>query len=296
MFDVEHALDIYADSYATFAAPLLYDERFLKQIGERADSFHIYLIGYVPKITQAKAVEENGELCITKLVNGKEFVLKWKIPEGWKFKQEGEDCFLESKTGQKGWINTLSQLKKLNTAVGGYPFTVKYIGQAFGNEGSRNALDRLQKHETLQKIAVKGIPDDTVLQVILLEIQAANRVITAFFPNAKNLDEDGTRRRQGLDKLFGTNEAERISLYEAALIRYFSPEFNKEFKNSFPSTNLKILQDCYNKDFLGLVSEICFDDFPFHLCSERVKPTLYHVIEHDLQNDAERKMFFSTDV
>jgi len=38
-------------------------------------------------------------------------------------------------------------------------FEVKYIGQAYGDAGSRNALDRLLKHETLQKIALNGAPN-----------------------------------------------------------------------------------------------------------------------------------------
>jgi hypothetical protein len=50
-------------------------------------------------------------------------------------------------------------------------FEVLYIGQAFGNDGSRNALDRLKKHETLQKIAVKGIPEGYTLTILMLAIE-----------------------------------------------------------------------------------------------------------------------------
>ena len=82
-------------------------------------------------------------------------------------------------------------------------------------------------------------------------------MVTVFNHHAKNKDEDSSRIRSGIDKLYGTTEQERIALYEAALIRYFSPPFNKEFKNSFPSTNLKILQDCYEKDFAAVIAEIC---------------------------------------
>lgn len=38
-------------------------------------------------------------------------------------------------------------------------FDIQYIGQAYGKSGSRNALDRLRKHETVQKIALQGVPE-----------------------------------------------------------------------------------------------------------------------------------------
>ncbi|MFN7073900.1 hypothetical protein ACK4QV_20235, partial [Proteus mirabilis] len=91
------------------------------------------------------------------------------------------------------------------------------------------------------------------LSLLLLEVKPNTSIITAFTPNAQVKDTESVRIKAGLDKLFNTSEAERISLYEAALIRYFSPEYNKEFKDSFPSTNLKILQDCYNKDISAVI-------------------------------------------
>lgn len=114
-------------------------------------------------------------------------------------------------------------------------------------------------------------------------------------PFAKNNDESGARIQSGLQKLFNTTEEERVSLYEAALIRYFYPEFNKEFKDSFPSTNLKILRDCYDKDFCTVVAEICIDDLPFHLWSKTVEPKVYHIAEHNLHKDEDRRMFFGFD-
>jgi hypothetical protein len=245
---------------------------------------------------QTNAIEKNGVLCITILFKGREFELEWKIPSDLKFIRSGDRCYFQDKNGIERWVDQLDVMKKLKALTGdACPFMVKYVGQAFGSDGSRNAIDRLLKHETLQKIAVKGVPDGYTLQVILLEIHTDNRIITVFLPNAKSKDDDGKRCRLGLDKLFGTTDAERVSLYEAALIRHFSPEFNKEFKNSFPSTNLKILQDCYEKDFLALVSEICFDEFPFYLCSESVNPSRYHIVKHDLQKDSERRFFFALD-
>lgn len=291
-FDVEHSLNLYATSYCTFAAPQLYDEEFLANIRQTSRSFHIYLVGFTPKIEPDKPKYENGTLLMDVSYLEKKVGLRFHVPAGLKFIQTGEDCYFEDQHGQHRWIDPLAMMRQLGLAVGGCPFLVNYIGQAYGEDGSRDAIDRLIKHETLQKIAITGVPDGYVLQVVLLELQANNRVITAFLPNAKYKDNDGARRKMGLDKLFGTTESERVSLYEASLIRYFSPEFNIKFKNSFPSTNLEILQDCYNKDFLAVTAEICFDNFPFYLCSEKVDKSYRHIVTHNLQKDSERRVFF----
>lgn len=292
-FDVEHALDIHATSYGTFPAQALYDEAFVNKIRESSQSLHIYLIGYTPKMQIDTPRFGDGVLTISILYMGKSVELKFDVPAHFKFVQDGDECHFEDEQGRHRWLDSLTIMRKLSVAVDGCPFLIKYIGQAYGEDGSRDAIDRLLKHETLQKIAIKGIPEGSTLQVILLELLDANRMVTVFLPDADHQDDDGTRRKMGLDKLFNTSEAERVSLYEASLIRHFAPEFNKEFKNSFPSTNLKVLRDCYAKDILAVTAEICFDDFPFRLHSEAVPPSLYHIITHDLHKDDDRKVFFA---
>ena len=286
---------MYATSYITFAATLLYETTFIKKIRATSRSFHIYLIGFTPKIEPEMPKIENGSLFMDVSYMGKKVDLRFGVPAGFKVIQAEEDWHIEDKDGQHWCIDPFKIINEIGRAVEGVPFLVKYIGQAYGEDGSRDAIDRLLKHETLQKIAVKGVPDGYVLQVILLELQTDNQVITAFLPNAKHRDDDGARRKMGLDKLFGTSELERVSLYEASLIRYFSPELNKEFKNSFPSTNLKILQGCYSKDILAVTAEICLDEFPFQLYSDTVSKSHNHIIIHDLQNDGERNIFFGKD-
>lgn len=134
------------------------------------------------------------------------------------------------------------------------------------------------------------------MQIIILEL-AESALHSLINPFAENTDADvfDDRLEMGIDKLRKTSEAERVSLYEAALIRYFEPEYNHHFKNSFPSTNMRILQDCYKKDFQGLVAEICFDNFLYSLRSDKVLPTddNSHIARYDLHNEDDRKVFFS---
>ena len=293
-FGVEHALDLYASSYVIFPAEAIYEEEKLQEYQSILDKCHIYVIGYLPK-TDFKSAEKIGNnLKLNFSVGNKQQEIFFpEMPSDLKFKIEDGYHYLENDNGERFWWNDSELMKMIHFKSSGLNFEVKYIGQAYGKDGSRNALHRLMKHETLQKIAVNGVPDGYVLSLLLLEVEPGTTMVTAIRPNAQFKDKDEERIQAGLDKLYGTTEAERISLYEAALIRYFSPEFNKEFKNSFPSTNLKILHDCYEKDFSALFAQICIDELPCKLFSSAVEPKQTHISTYDLHQDDDRKAFFS---
>lgn len=292
LYDIEHALGMYAYSFATIPAEGIYDKESLAPIMSVIKNCHIYLIGYTPRINFIGANDDDGELNLKFRVIEKEYTVSYKIREDYTLRIENNFYYLENKLGQRYWPNEIDMQAKLNSAYKAVNFEVKYIGQAHGKDGSRNAIDRLLQHETLQKIALKGVPDGYRLSLLLLEIQPNNQVLTVMNPFAK-IKEDGPKRiGSGIDKLFNTTEQERVTLYEASLIRYFCPEFNIEFKNSFPSTNMKVLSDCYDKDFSAVIAEICIDGLPFMLFSQDIDPKWQHIAIHDLHKSEERKIFF----
>lgn len=291
LFDVEHALGMYAFSYCTIPAEVIYDKESLAPLMDVIKACHIYMIGYTPIIDFTKATQDGEKLILKFDLLKKEYAITYEIP-GLTLEEDNELLYLKDSNGERYWPSIADMQARLNNESKAITFKVKYIGQAYGQDGSRNAVDRLLKHETLQKIALKGVPKGYNLTLLMLAIQPGNQLITVMNPFAKNGDSGDQRIKQGLDKLHSTNEAERISLYEAALIRYFYPEYNKEFKDSFPSTNLKILQDCYSKDFSAVVAEICIDELPFILFSEAIAPKLYHIAKHHLHKEEDRKMFF----
>jgi hypothetical protein len=268
--DVEHALCMYATSYCILSAKSIYEEQILKAFSETIGSSHIYLIGYTPCVRFIDAKQKEQILYLKYLVRGKEYLLRFELPHTAELKQEQDISWVEDANGNRIWPDN----------------------EAYGKGGSRNAIDRLLKHETLQKIAIKGAPEGHEISVLLLQIHPSNLVFTVFNPFSKIKEKGDERIKLGLDKLFGTNEQERIALYEASLIKYFEPEFNKEFKNSFPSTSLKILQDCYQKDFSAVVAEICIDNLFFRLYSDKVPVKHHHLAKHDLHEDQERRAFF----
>lgn len=292
LYDIEHSLGMYAVSYCTIPAEGIYDKEALEPLMGVIETCHIYLIGLTPVIDFVDAKQEKNVLNLSYTIGGQDCNLIFELTEGFNLKSDGDLLYIEAPNGQRSWPDDNHIQAKLSAQTALVNFEVKYIGQAYGKDGSRNAIDRLLKHETLQKISLKGVPAGYRLSLLLLAIQPNNQLYTMMNPFAKNTTEGPSRIKAGLDKLFNTTEQERITLYEASLIRYFYPDFNKEFRDSFPSTNLKVLQDCYEKDFSGVVAEICIDELPFKLFSGNVEPKNYHIVKHDLHKDEARRMFF----
>jgi hypothetical protein len=293
-FDVEHALIMYAKSYVTMPAFGIYETELISPLLEQIRHCHIYIIGLTPKQNFVGAAQEAQELVTSFEIDGKRYDLRWPLPEGAILKGNGQDgWYVEDKLGARSFPSETAIGHRLSAEYEAVDFKVLYIGQAFGKSGSRNALDRLKKHETLQKIAITGIPDGYNLTILMLAIEPENRLVTMFNPWAKDKNQSSERIKKGLDKLFGTSEAERTTLYEASLIRYFQPKFNIEFKESFPSTNMKLLAKCYDKDFSALVAEISIDELPFRLFSEEVAHKFSHMAKHDLHTDESRRVFFA---
>jgi hypothetical protein len=290
-FGVEHALSMYADGFVVMPASAIYDKMVVDRYKSIIRKCHVYIIGTVPIIDHANIRMEGNNLITVNKIAGNHFELEWTVRPGAKLVNTKRGWFVES--DGLYWAPSDEEIaRRLNDQLNVMPFEVLYIGQAYGKEGSRNALDRLLNHATFQKISLTGIAADRRLTLLMIEIESDNRLITMINPWAKNKAGGEKRITAGLDKLFGTSEAERVTLFEASLIRYFQPQFNKEFKDSFPSTNLKILSDCYDKDFSAIASEICIDELPFKLCSSVVQPAQYHSAGFNLHDDAARQVFF----
>lgn len=290
-FDIEHALNMYATSFVLMPAFGIYEEKIVAALKAQLENCHIYVIGTMPAIETVDHRLEDGRFVLGILVAGNRHELTWPMPEGAETIETDRGWFI--KKGDRYWAPSEDEMvQRLNDEQDAIRFEVLYIGQAYGKGGSRNALDRLLKHETLQRISVKGVPADRRLTLLMLEIEPGNSIITFMNPLAENKEDGSARISAGLDKLFGTSDAERVTLYEASLIRHFQPPFNKEFKESFPSSNLKVLADCYDKDFSALISEICIDELPFKMTSDAVPPSQYHIAKFDLHEDEARQVFF----
>jgi hypothetical protein len=87
-------------------------------------------------------------------------------------------------------------------------------------------------------------------------------------------------------------QADKFTIIEAALIRYFQPHFNTVYKDSFPSTNLKSLQKCYDLDFVAVSVEVDTEDIDVCIYSSKAIRNYHHVAYYDLHSETDRKSFF----
>lgn len=293
-FDIEHALNMYANGFVILPAFLIYDDEKLETMMEIIKKCHIYFIGLLPIIENQGVIRKGPNIVTQHAVAGLAYDLEWPIPEGCTFGGNDQTgWYFQNESGQRFFPAEEAICARLSNEYQNINFKVLYIGQAYGDGGKRNALHRLRKHETLQKISITGIPAGQTLNVLMIEVEPNNKLITVMNPWADDQSQSSSRIANGLDKLFNTSEAERTTLYEASFIRYFRPHFNTEFKNSFPSTNMKLLADCYRKDISAIISELHIDEIPFRLFSDNQDPKLFHTALHDLHSSENRKVFFS---
>lgn len=176
---------------------------------------------------------------------------------------------------------------------------ILYIGQAFGKDGNRTAIDRLQKHETLQLIyseAIKKNPDSEIW-ICLASFDQVNITVMNghldFTEEELKQDEDtyldtiNTLNHDGMD------EGQKINFTEAALIKYFQPQYNKEYKESFPTRDHKSYSECYDLDINSVGFEIdTSDKIKCNLYSQSTDRCHLHMISFLLHSPEERKAFF----
>lgn len=297
-FNVEHALAMEARGSVIMPVRFLYEPDRLKEYEATLATCHIYMIGYMPTIQTDGPGEVDGTEIITKwLIGGKPFEARIDVlVQGCTVARNDElgTWWIVDPEGNPRHPDILMQKarQRLADEQTAFPFKVLYIGQAFGKNGSRQALDRLLKgHEKLQEICIKGVPADHALYLLLVDVEPGTNLHTIFNSMAQEQANTYDRILHGLEAQAETTEAEKTTLYEASLIRYFEPPYNKEFKETFPSTNMTLLQGCYKKDINTIIAEINLDG-EFQLTSDKIPPKKNHMAVHELHSDDERKIFF----
>lgn len=89
------------------------------------------------------------------------------------------------------------------------------------------------------------------------------------------------------------SEHQQICLAEVGLIRYFQPPYNEIYKETFPASDQKILDDCYKIDFSGLIVEIDTSELQLLLHSSTASAAEHHLAQFDLNDPTVRRSFFT---
>lgn len=162
--------------------------------------------------------------------------------------------------------------EKSNTIEPLLDLEVLYIGQAFGEDGKRTAIDRLGSHSTLQMIyseAMQRNPDSEIWILLASfcqkNISSMNGMISMPQENEK---EDFTRWMNFNNGKNPFSDKQKINFTEAALIRTFLPKYNKEYKNTFPNPAHSSYSECYNLDLNSIVVEMDMTEAKRWLFSE----------------------------
>ncbi|WP_335968408.1 hypothetical protein [Acinetobacter bereziniae] len=178
-------------------------------------------------------------------------------------------------------------------------YKILYIGQAFGSEeGNRSAFDRVVKHETLQRVLADcnvTRPDKTIL-IGMFEFGDAKVITFADGEDKTAIGgmEDIKRTLKAMNHKI--SKKQQISIIEAALIRYFQPEYNDRLKNDLPAKNTKTLAGCYSYDFnsIGVAFFTEFDatGLKIFTYTDTIEKNWMHTINIELHDIEERKSFF----
>jgi len=168
---------------------------------------------------------------------------------------------------------------------------VLYIGQSYGVDGARTAPQRLKEHSTLQSIyaeAIKNTPDQEIWLVLwafepMLAISIDGRSNQQFLTND---EEDDQHAEQVVRQLI--NEQQQINFTEAALIRYFQPEYNTIYRNSFPNPAHKTYSECYDIDLNSVGVEIHTEELGCQLWSSSADAKWQHLMFFPLHSREER--------
>nr|WP_145551279.1 hypothetical protein [Yersinia intermedia] len=173
-------------------------------------------------------------------------------------------------------------------------YEVLYIGQAVGKNGSRNAVERLRNHSKLQKILAQTLYNKPDQEIMLFMYAFEHEQIFSSLDGRSGLiddtDSDDKRFKSALKNRPNQNQA--INMIEAALIRYFQPEYNEKFKESKISPKLKALVKCYDLDMSGIVVEINTENLFYSLYSKNIKKNYHHIVKIDLVSHQQRLSFF----
>ncbi len=170
---------------------------------------------------------------------------------------------------------------------------VLYIGQSYGVDGARTAPQRLKSHSTLQSIYAEAIsrsPDQDVW-LMLCHVEFLLMIgMDPTQPTQTTLDEDTAHIHNVVHK--PVSEQQQINFAEAALIRYFQPEYNVMFKNVFPNPAHKTYSECYDVDLNSVMIEVQTEEGRFRLWSFSVSHEWVHMATFELHNREQRLSMF----
>lgn len=143
----------------------------------------------------------------------------------------------------------------------------KYIGQAFGDNGSRNIYDRIGKgHEHIQKL-IATCPDSKELALNFFSLHPKSEMLG----QAKDPKLLEFLKAINENKQDDTTPSQYVNLTELGLITYFKPSDNIALKSrtfNAPNDDLKTINEI-NSKYSGIIISMYLNDDNIKIFSEQ---------------------------
>ena len=145
-----------------------------------------------------------------------------------------------------------------------------YVGQSQGKIREKTALQRLVNHATFQNILARESYNDPDCDILIGLIQFEILPLFMMIPESmRNHQEKGNPNpAETMMNLLQPEKYrnEAINLIEAGLIKYFSPKYNKNFKDHFPSK----FHTSYKFFYENNIHSLAIEFFPGILIGSRI--------------------------
>ncbi|MFE3267856.1 hypothetical protein [Streptomyces sp. NPDC059215] len=293
----------------------LRDESIPKELLEYANECHLYLIGHRPlTVVDPDSLSVDDDLITARFISYEQSedaivecfwrqpglsgavsiesdwphnVLKIKDSSGRQIARGNASYFLAYAMAQ-----TDSDMERLPVDSQFLDLMVDYVGKAYGAEGSRGAITRLQSHSTLQRILTE-LPRDMEAWIVLLNSDSQT-LFTSIVPSGERGDAADLEDDQHLERALSGPLSEEmiVDFLEGSLIKYFQPPYNVQLKKTFPQASAKPLAELYARDLNLVGFELDTKHLSMRLRSTDVRPSFGHVVMYPLHDPEERKDMF----
>ena len=174
---------------------------------------------------------------------------------------------------------------------------ILYIGKAYGQNGERTSLTRLKSHSTLQRILAEHFDNSSFeeIKIIALEFEKDTTFLNIQgFLNGDTPQIDIEKSFKHIEdiKKKGVSELQKVNMIEAAMIKWFEPEYNDQLKNDFSNKELKSISEAYDLDLNNLLFSITTFNNGFKLYSKKREASMFHIGHIPLQSHDKRKDIF----
>ena len=180
-------------------------------------------------------------------------------------------CYLHGDTWAfallaSGWTQELAEQEVL------------YVGQAFGKEGERTALDRILSHKTIQRIYADHQSTTFDIFITFLQISEGASLI-----QLGSLESFASVEHVNVAPLVASSlrpdvgrVREQVALAEAALISYFKPEYNQQHKKAFPGKGSPLALTLDKRGYTNLAVSLSDGETGVRFWSAQRQSSRYH--------------------